>query len=283
MKVDDYRLLLAVEEAKTVKGAAKALLISQPAVSLRLKQIEEQWDEKIFVRTPKKVMPTPAGERILAFAQNLVEEEQTLRNEVSGMKGTVSGTLSLAVSSVIGQYLLPSVLEDYINQYPQVKVELVSGLSEQLRTGSSGAHVYLLRGEKPRNGDRLLEDRLYLIDRKGPMKQNRPLIEFQSDPAFHSAVHDWLLEDSPVTPSRRIKVDQIETSKQLLLHGIGMAVLPETAIHGIDRSRYDIIPLRKNGKDITRTTWIVASEAARSLPQVTAFLQCLDERVNGST
>ncbi|PYZ95554.1 LysR family transcriptional regulator [Alteribacter lacisalsi] len=280
MKTDDYRLLLAVEEAETIKGAAKALLISQPAVSLRLKQIEEQWGESIFIRTPKKVMPTPAGERILALCRNIVNQETAVRNEVSSMKGTVSGTLSLAVSSVIGQYVLPPVLENYMTEFPQVKVDLVSGLSEQLRSSQSGAHVYLLRGEKPRNGEKLMEDRLYLIDRKGLTKQNRPLIEFQSDPAFHTSVHDWLMEASPVTPSRKIKVDQIETSKQLLLHGIGMAVLPETAINGIDRTEYDFIPLQMNGKNLTRTTWLAASEAARSLPQVDAFLKCLYEKLH---
>mgnify|MGYP001297343557 FL=1 len=68
MKIEDYELLLHLNEIGTIRKTAKVVLISQPAVTQRLKYIESYFDKKIFIRTPKKLIPTPAGELILVHA-----------------------------------------------------------------------------------------------------------------------------------------------------------------------------------------------------------------------
>ena len=70
MKIDDYNLLLKLNEIGTVRGTAKVILISQPAVSQRLKFIEEYFGEIIFIRTSKRLKVTPSGELILKHAKN---------------------------------------------------------------------------------------------------------------------------------------------------------------------------------------------------------------------
>ena len=72
MKVDDYKLLVTLNEAKTLRQAAERLFISQPAVSQRLKSIEEEWGVEIFVRTKRELFVTGAGERIISHAHKAV-------------------------------------------------------------------------------------------------------------------------------------------------------------------------------------------------------------------
>src|SRR5690625_7088133 len=81
MKIDDYALLVNLQEIGTIRGTAKQILISQPAVTQRLKYIEQYFGEKIFIRTSKKLLLTPAGELILNHAKKVIEQEQMIRSE----------------------------------------------------------------------------------------------------------------------------------------------------------------------------------------------------------
>ncbi|KHF39929.1 LysR family transcriptional regulator [Halalkalibacter okhensis] len=282
MKVDDYNLLVTIKNTGTIRGAAKELLISQPAISQRLKQIEARWGEKIFLRTHKHILVTPVGEKIISFAERVMEGEENLLDAISKMNNDVSGRLSLGVSSVIGQYILPAILEEYIHLYPKVKIELYTGLSPDIRQSISNFHVSITRGEKGNVGkcEELFEDQLFLINKKtvtnAPTEQL--LIEFQSEPTFHSMVDEWFYQNPEYKPANIIKVDQIETCKQLMSHGIGMAVLPEIALKDLDLKLYTIHPLVIDDQHLFRPTWLCYTDLASELPQVKAFLNVLKNR-----
>lgn len=279
MRVEDHKILVTLKESGTIRGAAKELLISQPALSQRLKHIEDHWGQKIFIRSHKHLALTPAGEQIVEFANRVISEERRVRDEVSIHSGGVGGTLSLGVSSVIGQYVLPKLLESYINLHPQVKIELDTGLSEGFRQAPDDFHICIIRGEPLRqeNCQELFSDRLFLVEKKNLNRMNvdKPLIEFQADSSYGSAVNDWFLQNSNISYSQKIKVDQIETCKQLMSKGIGMAVLPEIAIQDLNDQEYSIHPLHLKGEAITRKTWICTTDTAQQLPQVQAFFQIL--------
>ena len=119
MKIDDYRLLVALSEQGTLRKAADTLYISQPAVSQRLKTIEDEWGTDIFIRTKKKLITTTNGELIIQHAKKMLKEETNLKEMIQYYEGTVNGKLSIGVSSLIGQTILPKVLEKYIKLYPK--------------------------------------------------------------------------------------------------------------------------------------------------------------------
>lgn len=277
MKVDDYELLVALKKAGTIRGAAQQLLISQPALSQRLKQIEQQWGEQLFLRSHKTLSITPAGEMIVDFAEKTINEERKIREKVERMSNEIRGTLSLGVSSVIGQYILPPILKTYITTYPKVKIELQTGLSELFRHSAEQFHVCIIRGEKPKNlhCQELRRDKLYLVEKKETSQKLKPLIEFQSDYTFQTIVNNWFKQHPTFTYRKVIKVDQIETCKQFVANDIGFAVLPEIAIRDLSKTTYNFHPLMLEDTYITRKTWLCASEAASQLPQVRAFIDLI--------
>src|SRR5699024_8094498 len=133
MKIDNYESLEKNNEIGRVRGTAKAILISQPAVSQCLKFIEVYFGETIFIRTSKRLKVTPSGETILKHAKEVVEREHNVKNRLSASSVEVKGTLSIACSSVISQRYLPKILAKFTKYYPLVTVDLVMEMSKNIK------------------------------------------------------------------------------------------------------------------------------------------------------
>ncbi|SFB19492.1 DNA-binding transcriptional regulator, LysR family [Lentibacillus halodurans] len=280
MKIDDYKLLLKLNEIGTIRGAAKAILISQPAVTQRLKYIEEYFGEPIFIRTSKNLVLTPAGEMILDHANKIITEEKTIKNALAQSSGEVQGSLSIACSSLVSQRFLPSILGEYTNAFPKVTIDLVTGISEDIKREHKNYHVCIIRGEKLKEtvSELLFEDPLYIFDTE-PFPSNklkeRPLISFKSDDSMHELVDNWLYHHQQrIKPIKMLRVDQIETCKQFMEQGLGMAVLPKSVSETM-MDEYPHIPLQLDGNPVTRDTWVCYQEGVRNLPQVDQFLSAV--------
>ncbi|GGJ86477.1 LysR family transcriptional regulator [Lentibacillus kapialis] len=280
MKIDDYELLLKLKEVGTIRGTAKAILISQPAVTQRLKYIEEYFGEPVFIRTSKSLVLTPAGQMIMEHARKVVEGEKAIKNMLAQSSGEVQGSLSLACSSLVSQRFLPSILGDYTNAYPKVAIDLVTGISEDIKREHKNYHVCIIRGEKLKDSvsELLFEDPLYMFDTEpfptGQMKK-RPLISFKSDDSMHELVDNWLYHhQDQINPIKMLHVDQIETCRQFMQEGLGMAVLPKSVSDSL-MAYYPHIPLILDGQPVTRDTWVCYQEGVRKLPQVDRFLSAI--------
>lgn len=281
LKIDDYKLLLKLNEIGTIRGTAKIVLISQPAVSQRLKLIEGYFGAQLFIRTQKKLLPTPAGELILKHAKNVIEGETALINELTQSSDRVQGTLSIACSSLVSQRYLPSILSSYTTTYPDVSIDLVTGISETIEKNHHEYNVCIIRGNPLKDSTcmKLFEDPLYLFDTE-PFPEDRvkerPLLSFNSDDSMHEIVDQWLNEQPFIKPETSITVDQIETCKEFMKEGLGMAVLPKS-VAGPMLEKYPHIPLTMDGELVTRTTWVCYQDGELELPQVNYFVDALLE------
>jgi len=282
MKMDDYVLLVKLYEIGSIRKAAKEIMISQPAVSQRLKYIETYFGVQIFIRSQKRLTATPSGEIILRHARNVLEAECRLKNELAASSDEVQGTLSIACSSVVSQRFLPRILAQFTKTYPKVSIDLVTGLSETIKKDSKSSHVRIIRGERIKEDTsiRLFQDPLYIFDTE-PFPETslkkRPLISFKSGDSMNEIVDDWLYHhQSQIQPVEMIRVDQIETCKQFMKAGLGMAVLPKSVAHSL-LGDYPHLPLKHNGVSLARDTWVCFQEDIRKLPQVDRFIDLVQE------
>lgn len=280
MKIDDYLLLLKLNEIGTIRGTAKEVLISQPAVSQRLKFIEDYFDETIFIRTPKRLLLTSSGEIILQHAKTIIKQEQALQNRLVESSKEVKGTLSIACSSLISQRFLPRILSKFTVEYPKVSIDLVTGISGDIKRNHKNYHVCIIRGEKLKESmsELLFEDPLYIFDTE-PFPDHelkeRPLISFKTDDSMHEIVDHWLMNHQQSIQSQKtIRVDQIETCKQFMMEGLGMAVLPKSVSETL-MNDYPHMPLKFGEVNVTRDTWVCYQEGIRKLPQVDQFIEML--------
>ncbi|MCO4097016.1 LysR family transcriptional regulator [Macrococcoides canis] len=285
MKIDDYRLLVALDEEETLRKAAETLYISQPAVSQRLKTIENDWGTEIFIRTKKKLIVTTHGEMIINHARKMLKEETNLKEMIHSSEGVVNGNLSIGVSSLIGQTILPAVLERFVHDYPNVKIQLQVGSSTRIMNNRHDFHVSVIRGTKIMNlhNERLMQEKHYFIypKSKKDVLDTLPMIEFQADPVYLKEIEQWYTELFNKEYAPQIKTDQIATCKALLLSGVGMTVLPEIVAEDIDRQEFEVKLVQANGQELLRETYISYENDILSLPQVSAFITLLKEVVNG--
>ena len=285
MKIDDYRLLVALDEEETLRKAAETLYISQPAVSQRLKTIENDWGTEIFIRTTKKLIVTTHGEAIINHARKMLKEETNLKEMIHSSEGVVNGNLSIGVSSLIGQTLLPDVLERFVHEYPNVKIQLQVGSSTRIINNRHDFHVSVIRGTKIMNlhNERLMQEKHYFIYPKGKkdVLDTLPMIEFQADPVYLKEIEQWYTELFNKEYAPQIKTDQIATCKALLLSGVGMTVLPEIVAEDIDHGEFEVKLVEAHGQELLRETYISYENDILSLPQVSAFITLLKEVVNG--
>jgi DNA-binding transcriptional LysR family regulator len=115
----------AVVERKSFSQAAEALGVSQPAVSLQIRSLEERLGTQLIDRSGRRVEPTEAGSRLYRGAQRLLAlEEQLLAEVAAGEDGPLHGRLELGASSGPGETVLPALLGEFQRAHPEVHVAL---------------------------------------------------------------------------------------------------------------------------------------------------------------
>ncbi|MDQ0229541.1 LysR family transcriptional regulator [Metabacillus malikii] len=281
MQLSELRILVVLSEEMNMRKASERLFVTQPALSQRLQSIEKSWGFQIFIRSPKGLLLTPAGEKVITFAKEVVDKEEKVREQITDLENEVHGTLKLAVASIIGQHWLPEVLKTYVNTYPHAKISLITGWSSEILKNMYDDHVHLgiIRGNTDWKGikEHLLTDTLYLVDTEiekieDVLQTERPFIQFKSDSSYYQEIQDWWHRQFKTTPKRTIVVDQIETCKQMAFNGIGYAILPSVTLKEEETGVFKIPLLGDDGKPIERDTWLLGFESSIELKQVRAFI-----------
>ncbi|OZM58401.1 LysR family transcriptional regulator [Lottiidibacillus patelloidae] len=285
MQRPEYEILSVLAAEKNMRKAAERLFVSQPALSQRLQAIEKNWGTQIFIRSQKGLALTPAGEQIIDYVNETLKREEKLRDEITFFDSEVHGTLKLAVASIIGQYWLPKVLKTFVERYPHVKISLVTGWSSEIlkQLYEENLHIGIIRGNPDWKGQKqhLFSDELFLVDTEIKSIEEvhlskKPFIQFKSDSTYYQEIQTWWQNQFQIPPKRTIVVDQIETCKQMVIHGIGFAILPSITI--AQEKNITKIPLFDDkGVKISRETWLLSYESAHRLKQVDAFLQLVNE------
>lgn len=158
MQISQINAFLAVAELQSFSLAAERLHITQPAVSKRIRQLEDDMKTSLFDRIGKKSILTPSGQSLLPHAERILLELKTYREELAHDHDKPSGTLSLATSHHVGLHRLPQVLRDFKIEYPEVDLDLHFMDSEDACIAIANNELELAIVTLPENPD----DRLYL-------------------------------------------------------------------------------------------------------------------------
>jgi len=130
--MSDRRLKVfhAVARLLSFTKAAEELHMTQPAVTFQVRQLEEYFNTRLFDRTHNKVSLTPAGERVSEFAERIFDLYSEMENSVRDLTGEISGALTIGASTTIAEYMLPALLGEFKNRYPDINLRLKVSNSE---------------------------------------------------------------------------------------------------------------------------------------------------------
>jgi len=168
--LENFRLVVfrAVAEQLNFRKAAEELYLTQPAVSLQIKALEEDLGIQLFDRSGAHITMTPAGRVLLEYAAQVNALLVQAEREIAALSGEHIGQLALGASTTIAQYVLPRLLGEFCREHPRVHPTLVSGNTEHIVEAIEKQKISLGFIEGPARSrevktEPFLEDELVLI------------------------------------------------------------------------------------------------------------------------
>ncbi len=188
MDFRDWTILKVLYEQKNITKTATLMHISQPALTKRLQQIEQNFGVQIVHRGRRGVHFTPQGEYLVKCADEMLNKLQDINDHISNMDDKVTGTLRIGSSFLFSRIKLPILLKLFKDKYPDVEFHVVTGWSEQIYQVlvKQDVHIGLIRGDYKWSGGKrlLLHESLLLVSKKEIKMEDLPKlprIDYKSD------------------------------------------------------------------------------------------------------
>jgi len=133
MEIRQLRAFLAIAETGTFTAAAERVHVTQAAISMQIRQLERETGAKLFVRAPRRVILTEAGEKLLDRAQLILREYDAALEELAALTGAEKGRLRIgSASAMVSADPLPHILRELRKTHPGVETSVASGTSAEL-------------------------------------------------------------------------------------------------------------------------------------------------------
>ncbi|WP_110928453.1 LysR family transcriptional regulator [Bacillus massiliglaciei] len=284
MDEKDWKILQTIHKERNITKASERLYISQPALTYRIKQLEETLNVKILIRGKKGVDFTAEGEYLVQYANAMLANLVKMKEHLENMDNKIKGTLRLGVSSIFARYELPMILSDFLKIHPDIDIVLKTGWSIEMNQmmHKEEAHVGIVRGNYNWQGKRYLldEEKIYVVSKHEielTELPKLPRIFYETDHSLMTLIDSWWEEKFDAPPHYTMEVDRIDTCREMVINGLGFAILPGICIKGFNHlHKIEISSIYNN--DVSRKTWLIYRENALELSTVKAFVDFIQKR-----
>ncbi|MDL2319616.1 hydrogen peroxide-inducible genes activator [Alistipes sp. OttesenSCG-928-B03] len=262
MTIIQLEYLLAVANYGSFSLASEHCFVTQPSLSMQIKNLEEELGVVLLDRTKKPVIPTEAGAVVIRNAREAIRAFNYVRESVNELKGEVSGTLNLGVIPTVSPYLLNRFIPDFTARYPKVELEIREMRSKDifpaLHRDALDAAI-LAGGMCPDsiNEQELFSDRFFayvspshrLFERSNIRIEDIDMKEMLLLSDGH-CMRDQVLElcqsRRPARSQCTFESNSLDTLMRIVDNTSGMTIIPEMSICAIPESRRSQVkPLAK--------------------------------------
>ena len=281
----------AVARQLSYTRAAEELHLTQPAVSMQVKQLESSVGLSLFEQLGKRVFMTQAGETMLRHAQTIMRHLATAREEMDELKGVDSGRLRIAVASTVN-YFATRLLATFARLHPSVQITLdVTNRETLLQKLEDNQPDIVLMGKPPKDldldADAFMDNPLIMIARPDhPLSKHRSIalkelneetfVVRESGSGTRIAMERFFDQKS-FAPSATIEMTGNETIKQSVDAGLGLAIVSVHTVE-LELALERLIRLDIRGMPIMRRWYVGHRRGKRLSPTAQAFRQfVLDE------
>ena len=246
MLLTQIEAFLTVAERHSVSEAAAVLYVTQPALTTRLKNLEREMGVELFVRTPRGMRLTPAGRAFRSHAQRALQSLAEGRELMRELREGHTGELLVGAAPAISTYVLPLVLHRFQDAFPNVHLVVRTGHSEEIleQVLREQVHVGLVR-ELPHgaiDSRPLYEDEIVLVVDQEHRFAGAPSIGVQElgeerlilfdRTSSYFVLTSAFFREAGVVPRGVMELDNVDATKKMVEHGLGIAFLPYTAVRG---------------------------------------------------
>jgi LysR family transcriptional regulator for metE and metH len=265
LELKHMRMIRAIAETENMTKAARLLCISQSALSQQLKDIEGKLAVDLFFRTPRKMIPTPMGSRLLGTARQVIDTVDEVELEIARAVSGETGELKVGTQCVFCYKWLPLVMKRFQIQFPGIDVEI--GNSSQPIRELLAKTFDIIIAAAPHNDDQcmvtpLFDDHLVCIMPSDHPLAAAPFVRLQDFARYKLISHaekegnrfyQSMLKPRGIEPQRLMTVGSPQAIVSLVAAGFGISVFPAWAT----RSSRDagIICMRSITKHGVPLTW----------------------------
>ena len=295
LNLHHLRAFAVVVRLGGVGVAARALEVTQPAISRTIRELEAQVGLRLLERNAEGIVPTDAGRELYEYAQAIVASERAAIEAMSAVRGLERGTIHIGASTTIATYVLPPLIGVFMREHPAIQVRLSAVHTRRLLPMVKDDEVDIALAEAPVVDPgvivaRWMMDEMVVIAapthplarRAGATRTVKPhdldeelLILREPESGTRDIVLRGLTAAN-VVPTRTMAVEATEVIKQLVAEGVGIGVVScDTIADMLALSR--LVVLRIEGASITRPFNRLSAPRRRPSAAARAFLRLLAE------
>jgi DNA-binding transcriptional LysR family regulator len=283
------KVFLKVAQNQSITKAAEELFLSQPAVSIQLKNFQDQFEVPLTEVVGRQLYVTDFGEEIVVAAEKILNQVDAINYRTLTYKKELAGKLKISVAST-GKYVMPYLLSEFMEKHKGVDLIMdVTNKNTVVRHLEKNevdfAFVSVIPKQLNTNKLELLENKLYLVGSRNrgakkhlslsKMLEKKPLIYREEGSATRSAMESFI-KKKKISTYKKMELTSNEALKQAILAGLGYSIMPLIGIKNeILNNQLEIIPTK--GLPII-TNWNLVWLKSKNLsPVAQAFLDHLKE------
>ena len=236
------KVFLKIYELKNITKAAEELFLTQPAVSIQLKKLQDQFEIPLTEVIGRQLYITDFGEKIAATCKTIIEEADKIKTTIDEYNGLLSGKISISVVST-GKYVIPYFLNKFLRDHPAIDLKIdvtnKARVLESLKQNTSDfSLVSVLPDDIPVETIELMQNKLYLVaspeytdneeftDKTSIDEiQNQTLIFREEGSATRLAMEKFIKANG-IRPKKKLELVSNEAVKQAVNAGLGYSIMP---------------------------------------------------------
>jgi len=286
--LNQLNIFLKIYQTKSITKAAEELFLSQPAVSIQLRNFQQQFDIPLTEIVGRKLYITAFGKEVALAAENILNEVYKINYKTQSFKGQLTGRLTISVVST-GKYVMPFFLADFLKNNAGVDLSLdVTNKSKVIESLQKNEVDFSLVSVLPDNLsiDRLelMQNKLYLIANKDQVFKKKkyqdksiletlPLIYREEGSGTRYVMEKYLNEQS-IYIRKKMELSTNEAVKQAVIAGLGCSIMPLIGIKNeLQNGELQIVPIKEF--PLTSTWNLVWLKEKKLSPVASAFLDYL--------
>jgi DNA-binding transcriptional LysR family regulator len=289
---EELKTFVTLAEVKNFTKTAEILLMSQPSVSLHIKNLEKEFQTKLFQRSPKYLKITPTGEILYKRARQMITIYEQTRQDILEHHHSIKGELKIGASFTIGEYILPPLLYDLQSKYPEIELHVIIGNTEEIVQSVKlfQVDIGLIEGqtnEKEVSVHPFLQDELFIVS-----SNDHPLTRKEKVTIADLQNQSWVTREigsgtgqylNHVIRSNGLKVKSLLTIssnqgiKETLMKGMGLSLLSQSVIErDVEHGNLSIIHL--TNVSFTRTLSYIFAPIMQDKKNVNIFIDALSTK-----
>ncbi|HVW12372.1 MAG TPA: LysR family transcriptional regulator [Mucilaginibacter sp.] len=228
-----------VAETQSITKAAQELFLTQPGVSIQLKNFQDQFDVALTEVIGRKLFITDFGKEIAAIANDILQRAEEINYKAHAFKGTLAGRLRIAVVST-GKYVMPYFLSSFLRENPAVDLTMdvinKAGVIQRLTDNEVDfGLVSVLPDGLNILEEKLLENKLFLVGNGNHDRSLEPYdrgaftklpMIYREEGSATRMIMEGFFERSKIVVEKKIELTSNEAVKQAVIAGLGYSVMP---------------------------------------------------------